>query len=1214
MRSIEHLAEKLQDWLADEIDPPIIGKAIAIQNGGFIQKIDIASDLINARLRSERSTGKIYNVQIDTTDGNIHAECSCPAVLDCQHAAAVAMTIIQMAQYGDHANLLSGLVGTSARTDADGDYRDIPAPDPSMSPLLFRQPARRSLLKSNNVDTGQAPKQPAGLLTDNLAKLLQDHPSVQFPAADMDRWVPGFCLLRSYGTMNLPQREPWAVCRILIRRNTDGSMGRIKAWRHGYADLAYPDEAASLEDIIDTFPDEQAPAMLVGLLLTELRSTPVFISTQGDVGNAVPAHILPAGQAHLGFEPYSIENNQPLFRVVLSFFENPAGSDALPAASGSNPGAVHGAAHGAAHGGVHSDGSSDGSGAGSEPGHGNDDDHDHDDDGHDDHHHDHHDDDGHDDHHHDDGHDGHRNETRGVDREDGPRLGKPVRHNVVCPGGILYMNDATIYVARRGPLARKALAELVGISSRPLIIGHQEIQALLATLPVLLGDAISVTQPPTRVELVKVSPDLDVVLTVGDTSNAEADRIRCDFRFSYLNAELGQAGRIMRNAGDVLEIIERDPEFERAVIGFFMRLAGKAALPPDPRQPGSILLAANLRRFAQELYAPLTKAGYRFMLSSAGKPKALRKAKVVASLSSHLDWFEATMRLDVDGRGIPLDGAMVYLGGGLLSAGETLVALDDKDQALLTMLTGARHSKQDGYRLDKRDLAKLAALQEFVEDDSRHLLDETVDLYARLSGMKPSEPEPVPDGFNATLRPYQQNGFEWLLRLARHDLGALLADDMGLGKTVQALALMLRLKADGLLRPALIVAPVTVLHNWIAEIDRFSPALRPVVHHGPTRLSTAGELAAALLDRDITLTSYQTLRSDADKFTSIEWGLCLLDEAQAVKNPEAGVSKAVRSLRARTRIILTGTPVENRPLDLWSHFAFMNPGLLGTRKAFMDEYERPIAAGNNDALESLKRRTAPFILRRTKAAVLDDLPPKEEILRWIDLDPRQKGFYESLRREFAEQVGQAVAAQGIKGSAICILEALLRLRQAAIHPGLIAAEHGSHGGTKIDAAAELVSELMDEGHRVLVFSQFTSALGLLKDKLDAAGLPYEYLDGQTRDRAARIKRFQSGNGAGAFLLSLKAGGIGINLTTADYVLLLDPWWNPAVESQAVDRAHRIGQRNKVTIYRLVARGTVEEKVIQLQDRKRRLVEELVVAGADGLAGLSGQEIMDLFKP
>ena len=1128
----------------EDFDSATVQRGLRVLGAGLVRSVDIEKRHINAEVGSEQLATRVYRQRIVLDGDLLYSDCSCPVGNDCKHVAAVILAIMdQVSKKGGPGFLDFGPGGPEIVSKPKSPQEllaPLPPPDPQDSPLLRHFAERRTILEASKTASSKA----SGL-DQRKGTWAQDRPYVpSWPdygkPADFTRWSLGYCIMGCGGLGAYPALDRWVVTPIMIYRKVDGSAGRLKAWGPGYAGLPVPAGAEALDDILAAFPDRQAPVMVAGLLLVDLvdlvnlGTVPLFLSHDGDPASAVRAKIRPAGKAHLGFEPYTMDKDEPCYKPVLSFYED------------------------------------------------------------------------------------------NVDGT-GPGLGRPVRQAWLCPGAMLYLGDDTIYLVRSGPLSKKAFVDSLGRPGDFKLLRHSQAPAFIQALAASAGDHLALASIPSRVELVKTAPQVEVILSFSEAYRYVPSKASCGFRFTYLGSELCEESRVLRRAGEVLEVIERDEVFERETIAFFRRLAGDLALPPErtrswrqvppqeARDPQVVVIDADLPRFAAELYVPMSAAGYRFLMYTEGKPKPLRKAKIVAGVTSKLDWFEATMRLDVDGRGIPLDGAAVFLGGGLMYLGGHVVVVDDADRSLLALLASARLGKSASYRVDRRDLGRMAAVHGVADDSSRDLTEDSALLYSRLAGLTPTEPEPVPAGLQATLRPYQHKGYEWLLRLARSGLGALLADDMGLGKTVQAAALLLKLAEDQLLRPALIVAPVTVLHNWTAELERFAPSLRAFIHHGPGRTSTTAELAAMLLTHDIVLTSYQTLRSDIQRFGQTEWGLCLLDEAQVVKNPEAGVSKAVRSLRSRVRLILTGTPVENRPLDLWSHFAFLNPGLLGNRKAFVAEYERPIAAGDEDALEAMRRRTLPFILRRSKAQVLDDLPPKEEIIRWIDLDPRQKSFYEGLRKDFAEQVGRVVAEKGFKNSAISILEALLRLRQAAIHPGLVSPDHAVYGGSKIDVAADLVAELLDGGHKVLVFSQFVKALSLLRAQLDGASIPYEYLDGQSRDRQERIKRFQSSQGAGAFLLSLKAGGVGINLTSADYVLLLDPWWNPAVESQAVDRAHRIGQKSRVTIYRLVSRGTVEEKVLLLQDRKRRLVEELVSKGADGLAGMSGEDIMGLFE-
>lgn len=799
-------------------------------------------------------------------------------------------------------------------------------------------------------------------------------------------------------------------------------------------------------------------------------------------------------------------------------------------------------------------------------------------------------------------------------RPDGA-FGTAVRAAVRCSGGILYLCDDAVFAALAPPFARGAVAEALGLlaadpSGRP-DMGRDGAEALAAALAALCGDSLTAARPPSRTAIVRLAPSAALILEPrhGGVRHGE---LRCELSFTYAGISFGARPRELAVHGDELRVTERDRAAEDGYRDALRAILGGHAPSARALAAGAFDLGLSLGSFAADFLDPLAGAGISLMVRMGRAARPVRPARLAASVASGVDWFSAALRLDADGYSVPLDGAAAWLGPNLLSAGDDVLAVSEGDRGLLALFAKARRTAEGSILVDARDLALASALNAISDEADKPATEARAALYAALSGLAPVADVAPPPGFRAAFRPYQAAGYSWLMRLASAGLGALLADDMGLGKTVQAIAALLRLKEEGLLRPAIVVAPVTVLSNWEAEIARFAPGLSAARHHGQARAKTRDALVAILLSHDIILTSYQTLRADAALLAGMEYGAAILDEAQAVKNPGAAMARATRSLRARCRIALTGTPVENRPLDLWSHFAFLNPGLLGTRKEFLASYEKPIAEGDGEALESLRRRSAPFILRRTKEAVLDDLPPKEEIVRWIDLGPAQAAYYEALRRQCADSVGRSLADRGVGRSAVCVLEALLRLRQAAIHPALVSEAHASIDGAKIADAAGLALRLVDEGHRALVFSQFTSALALVRERLEAAGQAYEYLDGQTRDRAERIARFQAGTGGGVFLLSLKAGGVGINLTNADYVLLLDPWWNPAAESQAVDRAHRMGQKKPVTVYRLVARGTIEEKVLLLQERKRGLVEGLVSDGPDGLAGLSGDEILGLF--
>ncbi len=441
----------------------------------------------------------------------------------------------------------------------------------------------------------------------------------------------------------------------------------------------------------------------------------------------------------------------------------------------------------------------------------------------------------------------------------------------------------------------------------------------------------------------------------------------------------------------------------------------------------------------------------------------------------------------------------------------------------------------------------------------------------------------LPRGFQATLRDYQREGYTWLSRLARAGLGACLADDMGLGKTVQALALLCQRARLG---PAMVVCPTSVVHNWAAETERFTSVLRV---HVLADHEDRAQLLRALRSRDLVLCSYGLLSSVTDTLAEVEFSTVVFDEAHALKNQETKRAAAARLVRAEHRLALTGTPVENHLGELWSLFQVILPGLLGSRARFDDAFAAPIAAGNRERSTQLRALLRPFLLRRTKAQVLDELPPRSDITIHVEPHPKERAFYEALRRRAVERVANADP----KKVRFAVLAELTRLRQAAIDPRLVDEAKGPKGA-KLDVLMERLEQLRDEGHRALVFTQFLGSMALVRERLQAAGIEYLDLDGSTpaAERARRIDAFQAGEGD-VFVLSLRAGGVGVNLTGADYVFHLDPWWNPAVEDQATDRAHRIGQQRPVTVYRLVSEGTIEDKVMALHETKRQLADDVL---------------------
>ena len=474
----------------------------------------------------------------------------------------------------------------------------------------------------------------------------------------------------------------------------------------------------------------------------------------------------------------------------------------------------------------------------------------------------------------------------------------------------------------------------------------------------------------------------------------------------------------------------------------------------------------------------------------------------------------------------------------------------------------------------------------------------------RIVGAQTAGPATESETFRGRLRPYQQEGLGWLLYLRDAGVGGCHADDMGLGKTVQVLALLDRIGSSE--RPTLVVAPRSLLFNWKKEAERFTPNLRVLEHHGNERARGTEHFA----EYDLILTTYATMRLDIAQLSQVDFEYAILDEAQAIKNASSQIARSVRLLRSRHRLALSGTPIENHIGELWSLFEFLIPGMLGPARWF----QRTFAAKN---VTPEKRRLLgnvlrPLILRRTKEQVAPELPSRIEQTLYCELEPEERQQYEELRQFYRASLLETIREKGFDGSKMHVLEALLRLRQAACHPALLGREWDGPS-SKLQLLIDELDEVVESGHRALIFSQFTSLLALVRKELDRAGLSYAYLDGTTRNREEVVEQFQSDAGPPVFLISLKAGGVGLNLTAADYVFLLDPWWNPAVEAQAIDRTHRIGQEKPVVAYRLIARDTVEEKILELQAAKRDLASSVITDENSVLQTLDAEQLERLLE-
>lgn len=602
---------------------------------------------------------------------------------------------------------------------------------------------------------------------------------------------------------------------------------------------------------------------------------------------------------------------------------------------------------------------------------------------------------------------------------------------------------------------------------------------------------------------------------------------------------------------------------------------------------------------------PLLDAGFEIMVDRkrVSRSKSSPRYRVV---ESDEEWLTVEPGL-VDGdRFLPLEDVDGYAGGNLLQAGGRYYLITAPvDIHLLQRTLGRR-------QISTRDILGLGEIEEFLLERDHPAIGRYREIRDRLSRVDRLEAVTVPSSFRGTLRPYQEHGLAWLWFLHTSELGGCLADDMGLGKTIQTLALLALAREAGEMRRALVVAPVSTLGNWIDEAARFTPGLSSHLHAGSDRHRRADEPAR----RDLIFVSYDILRRDRELLAALEPDYLILDEAQAIKNPRSKRRAAAASIPARHRIALSGTPVENGVSELWSLLDVVTPGILGSHDAFRRRFAG-VEEEDSAVRERLRKTVRPLILRRTKGAVAPELPPKEEVLLRAEAGVRQARFYEELRKQWEAQVKGAL---GESTQQFRILEAMLRLRQAAILPSLVDRRHEGIPGAKVDLLIERLGQVFSEGNKALVFSQFLGVLDAVEQRLVGGhGTPWDAervfrLEGSTpqRERSSLIRGFQSVLGAAVFLVSLKAGGTGINLTTADYVFLMDPWWNPAVEAQAVDRAHRIGREGTVMAYRVITAGTIEEKMVRLQEKKRSLADSLVQGESTGLRDLSTEEIAALF--
>lgn len=745
-------------------------------------------------------------------------------------------------------------------------------------------------------------------------------------------------------------------------------------------------------------------------------------------------------------------------------------------------------------------------------------------------------------------------------------LGFVICEDELRPVGASRLTGRELHDLKPGRTYSFDQAALIVTEVLPSLADRLEIEILTDKLPT----TVRTERPHIQVETEQRGNRLSVLATLvyGDPPLARVDAGRLVHLAGPIpvrneDAERREATRVIQELG--LTPGRRIDFAGGEAIAMSERLA-------DWRGPVS---GEDFRRFhaTAELVPSLSVAGTRLGLQfqiPGDDETPQREVGAAAVLSA---WKRGETMVPVSGGGMaPLPADWLQRFGPQVA--DLLAARDERDEVAPCVLPDLARLCEE---LDQAPPPGFEALRPLLED---------------FDGL-PETPEP--DDLTATLRPYQRTGIDWLVFLRDTGLGGLLADDMGLGKTLQALC-----AARG---RTLVIAPTSVLSNWRDEAARFRPSLRSCMYHGPARQLDP--------DADLTLTSYAILRLDADRLQAVDWDCVVIDEAQQMKNPESQSAQAAFKLRARQRIALTGTPVENHLEELWSHLHFLNRGLLGGRSDFRERYARPIAAGDRDAAVRLRERIKPFVLRRLKRDVAADLPPRTDVVLRFGLSDEERRLYDAVR---AAGLDEAVRALRTGGSLMPALEVLLRLRQSACHAALVPGAPPTGDSSKLELLLTRLEEAGEDGHCSLVFSQWTKLLDLIEPALKAAGMPFERLDGSTRDRGSVVERFQSGS-APVMLVSLRAGGVGLNLTAADHVFLMDPWWNPAVEDQAADRAHRIGQDRPVMVHRLIAEATVEERILELHARKRALADAALLdpTGEGGAGSLTRDDLLALLR-
>jgi SNF2 family DNA or RNA helicase len=713
----------------------------------------------------------------------------------------------------------------------------------------------------------------------------------------------------------------------------------------------------------------------------------------------------------------------------------------------------------------------------------------------------------------------------------------------------------------------------------------------------------------TITELAEVKPSLSLF---GDNEEEKADiadikvMVKLEFQygdFYFPSDTLAPSYVKMESSNDsfLFHKVKRDTDKEKKFLQFLRENQLEFKNGRLTQDRGFIFHWLSQRRAVLETDGYVIK-----QMLKDGKRYFVGESSISVEVKENNDWFDVYAIVRFGSFEIPFIKLRNYILKGKrefeLPSGEVAI-IPEEWFAQYSELFAFMEEKQENILLHKHHVALVNELHQ--QNLAKVTISQKLD---RLRSFEEIEEYPLPVTLQGTLRPYQQAGYNWMRFLNSYNLGGCLADDMGLGKTVQTLSLLLSEKERGTSQATLLVMPTSLVYNWEVEARKFAPTLKLLNYTGIYREKNI----ARFQDYDLVITSYGTVRVDIELLKQYQFHYIILDESQVIKNPESNIAKSVKQLHSKHKLILTGTPIENSTLDLWSQMSFVNPGLLGTQAFFKNEFLNPIEKKHDELkVKRLYSIIKPFILRRIKSQVVKELPEKIENIKYCMMTPEQEKEYESVKSNYRNLILESIEDKGLAGSQILLLQGLTKLRQIANHPKLTEESYDGESG-KMEDVKHLMENALTQDHKILVFSQFVKHLQIYAAYLEKKGIPFAYLDGSTKDRQAEVERFQQEEGVRIFLISLRAGGLGLNLTAADYVFLLDPWWNPAIEAQAVDRAYRIGQKNTVFTYKFITQNTVEEKILHLQQSKLKLANDLINSEESFVKSLSKEDIQSIF--